>query len=132
MTRADGQGAAVVRCGGAAEKSDGPRLASQMAGRLLGPWLCDLDDIPRQWWEGEPVEPFLPAHHTFSFSFSLPDCRLTPPCPTSSPQPTAHTDAMAGRVRQPIDVAAFEKYVTENVPAIKTPIDLKQVSAVPT
>lgn len=36
---------------------------------------------------------------------------------------------MAGRVRQPIDLVAFEKYVTENVPAIKTPIELKQVSA---
>ncbi|KAI5466264.1 kinase-like domain-containing protein [Mariannaea sp. PMI_226] len=33
---------------------------------------------------------------------------------------------MAGRVRQPIDEAAFQKYVSENVPEIKTPIDLKQ------
>ncbi|KAH7170763.1 kinase-like domain-containing protein [Dactylonectria macrodidyma] len=33
---------------------------------------------------------------------------------------------MAGRVRQPIDEAAFERYISEHVPAIKTPIDLKQ------
>lgn len=38
------------------------------------------------------------------------------------------TGIMAGRVRQPIDEAAFEKYISENVPAIKTPFDLKQVS----
>lgn len=36
---------------------------------------------------------------------------------------------MAGRVRQPIDQKAFEKYISQNVPEIKTPIDLKQVSA---
>lgn len=36
--------------------------------------------------------------------------------------------AMAGRVRQPIDEAAFGKFVAENVPQIKTPIELKQVS----
>lgn len=35
---------------------------------------------------------------------------------------------MAGRVRQPIDEAALEKYISDNVPEIKTPIDLKQVS----
>ena len=35
---------------------------------------------------------------------------------------------MAGRVRQPIDEAAFGKFVAENVPQIKTPIELKQVS----
>lgn len=34
---------------------------------------------------------------------------------------------MAGRVRQPIDEAALEKYISSNVPEIKTPIDLKQV-----
>lgn len=34
---------------------------------------------------------------------------------------------MAGRVRQPIDEKAFEKYLSENVPAVKTPIELKQV-----
>ncbi|KAJ4271710.1 hypothetical protein NW762_000415 [Fusarium torreyae] len=33
---------------------------------------------------------------------------------------------MAGRVRQPVDEAALEKYISDNVPAIKTPIDLKQ------
>ncbi|KAK4078642.1 uncharacterized protein Triagg1_2973 [Trichoderma aggressivum f. europaeum] len=33
---------------------------------------------------------------------------------------------MAGAVRQPIDEKAFAKYLEENVPAIKTPIDLKQ------
>ena len=34
---------------------------------------------------------------------------------------------MAGQVRQPIDIKALEKYLDENVPEIKTPIDLKQV-----
>lgn len=35
---------------------------------------------------------------------------------------------MAGAVRQPIDEKAFEKFLQENVPIIKTPVDLKQVS----
>ncbi|KAM0253954.1 hypothetical protein ACHAQJ_007023 [Trichoderma viride] len=35
---------------------------------------------------------------------------------------------MAGAVRQPIDEAAFEKYLRENVPVIKTPVDLKQIT----
>lgn len=35
---------------------------------------------------------------------------------------------MAGRIRQPVDEAALEKFISENVPEIKTPIDLKQVS----
>lgn len=34
---------------------------------------------------------------------------------------------MAGRVRQPIDLEAFEKYIIKNMPEIKTPIELKQV-----
>jgi hypothetical protein len=34
---------------------------------------------------------------------------------------------MAGRVRQPIDEKAFEKYLIDNVPAVKTPVELKQV-----
>ncbi|OAQ99301.1 hypothetical protein LLEC1_00734, partial [Akanthomyces lecanii] len=33
---------------------------------------------------------------------------------------------MAGKVRQPIDEKAFAKYVDENVPEIKTPLQLKQ------
>ncbi|KAH7328842.1 acyl-CoA dehydrogenase family member 11 [Stachybotrys elegans] len=33
---------------------------------------------------------------------------------------------MAGRVRQPIDEAAFEAYIANHVPAIKLPIGLKQ------
>ncbi|KAK9414700.1 putative Aminoglycoside phosphotransferase domain-containing protein [Seiridium unicorne] len=33
---------------------------------------------------------------------------------------------MAGRVRQPIDVAALEKYVNHAVPEIKTPLEVKQ------
>ncbi|KXJ90198.1 phosphotransferase enzyme family protein [Microdochium bolleyi] len=33
---------------------------------------------------------------------------------------------MAGRVRQPIDVAALERYITQHVPEIKTPLDVKQ------
>lgn len=34
---------------------------------------------------------------------------------------------MAGRVRQPIDLDAFQKYLESNVPQIKTPIQLRQV-----
>lgn len=34
---------------------------------------------------------------------------------------------MAGKVRQPIDLKALEKYIDENVPEIKTPLDIKQV-----
>jgi hypothetical protein len=34
---------------------------------------------------------------------------------------------MAGEVRQPIDQAKLEKYINDNVPEIKTPIQLKQV-----
>ncbi|KAF7549461.1 hypothetical protein G7046_g8343 [Stylonectria norvegica] len=34
---------------------------------------------------------------------------------------------MAGRVRQPIDEAALEKYISANVPEIKVPFDLKQL-----
>lgn len=38
---------------------------------------------------------------------------------------------MAGRVRQPIDEKAFSKFLAENVPEIKTPIELKQVRWAP-
>lgn len=34
---------------------------------------------------------------------------------------------MAGRVRQPISIEAIEKYVGQNVPEIKGPLDVKQV-----
>ncbi|KAF4626474.1 hypothetical protein G7Y89_g11685 [Cudoniella acicularis] len=33
---------------------------------------------------------------------------------------------MAGTVRQPIDIQSLERYISTNVPEIKTPIDLKQ------
>lgn len=33
---------------------------------------------------------------------------------------------MAGRVRQPVDEAALAKFISDNVPEIKVPIDLKQ------
>ncbi|KAI2473063.1 phosphotransferase enzyme family protein [Annulohypoxylon bovei var. microspora] len=33
---------------------------------------------------------------------------------------------MAGKVRHPIDTAALERYISENVPEIKTPLDVKQ------
>jgi len=36
---------------------------------------------------------------------------------------------MAGQVRQPIDIASLERYVAENVPEIKVPLDVKQVWA---
>jgi len=35
---------------------------------------------------------------------------------------------MAGVVRQPIDVQSLERFISQNVPEIKTPIDIKQVS----
>lgn len=34
---------------------------------------------------------------------------------------------MAGAVRQPIDIAALERYIQQTVPEIKVPIDVKQV-----
>jgi hypothetical protein len=34
---------------------------------------------------------------------------------------------MAGIVRQPIDTKSLERYISQNVPEIKVPIDLKQV-----
>lgn len=33
---------------------------------------------------------------------------------------------MAGQVRQPIDVASLERYISENVPDIAVPVDVKQ------
>lgn len=33
---------------------------------------------------------------------------------------------MAGAVRQPIDVASLERYISSNVPEIVIPIDVKQ------
>ncbi|KAI1386198.1 phosphotransferase enzyme family protein [Hypoxylon trugodes] len=33
---------------------------------------------------------------------------------------------MAGKVRHPIDIATLERYITENVPEIKVPLDVKQ------
>jgi hypothetical protein len=38
---------------------------------------------------------------------------------------------MAGAVRQPIDVQSLERYISQNVPEIKVPIELKQVPAPP-
>lgn len=35
---------------------------------------------------------------------------------------------MAGAVRQPIDIPSLERYIEQNVPALKTPLDVKQVS----
>jgi hypothetical protein len=34
---------------------------------------------------------------------------------------------MAGAVRQPIDIPSLERYISQNVPEIKVPIDVKQV-----
>jgi hypothetical protein len=34
---------------------------------------------------------------------------------------------MAGEVRQPIDLPSLERYLNQNVPVVKTPLDLKQV-----
>ncbi|GAB7364444.1 hypothetical protein MBLNU230_g4985t1 [Neophaeotheca triangularis] len=33
---------------------------------------------------------------------------------------------MAGQIRQPIDIASFERYLNQNVPEIKTPLEIKQ------
>lgn len=33
---------------------------------------------------------------------------------------------MAGAIRQPIDIKSLERYIDANVPAIKTPLDVKQ------
>jgi hypothetical protein len=38
---------------------------------------------------------------------------------------------MAGEVRQPIDIPSLEKYIDQNVPEVKTPLDVKQVSLAP-
>lgn len=35
---------------------------------------------------------------------------------------------MAGTVRQPIDIPSLETFINTNVPEIKTPLDVKQVS----
>jgi hypothetical protein len=34
---------------------------------------------------------------------------------------------MAGRVRQPINVGALEKWISKHVPEIEVPLDVKQV-----
>lgn len=34
---------------------------------------------------------------------------------------------MAGNVRQPIDIASLERYISANVPEIQIPLDVKQV-----
>jgi hypothetical protein len=34
---------------------------------------------------------------------------------------------MAGKVRQPIDLASLERYISANVPEIQVPLDVKQV-----
>jgi hypothetical protein len=34
---------------------------------------------------------------------------------------------MAGAVRQPIDIASLERFISSTVPEIKVPIDVKQV-----
>lgn len=36
---------------------------------------------------------------------------------------------MAGAIRQPIDLPSLERYIDANVPDIKTPLDIKQVSS---
>lgn len=38
---------------------------------------------------------------------------------------------MAGPVRQPIDIASLERYISANVPEIKVPVDVKQVQSPP-
>ena len=47
---------------------------------------------------------------------------------TSPPSPLIHpSNAMAGAVRQPIDVPGLERYLQKHVSAIRTPLDVKQV-----
>ena len=38
---------------------------------------------------------------------------------------------MAGAIRQPIDQARLEKYLSEAVPEIKAPLEIKQVLETP-
>jgi hypothetical protein len=38
---------------------------------------------------------------------------------------------MAGEIRQPIDIAAFERYCADNVKEIQVPITVKQVGRMP-
>jgi hypothetical protein len=38
---------------------------------------------------------------------------------------------MAGNVRQPIDIASLERFITAKVPEIKVPLDVKQVRLLP-
>ena len=38
---------------------------------------------------------------------------------------------MAGAIRQPIDIKALERYIDQHVPAIKTPLEVKQVKLSP-
>jgi hypothetical protein len=58
---------------------------------------------------------------------SIPSSRLCLAHCSSDSYYTQATFKMAGRIRQPIDVPALERYIEKNVPAIKTPIDVKQV-----
>lgn len=37
---------------------------------------------------------------------------------------------MAGPIRQPIDLDGFDRYLRNNVPEIKTPVEVKQVSCI--
>lgn len=37
--------------------------------------------------------------------------------------------AMAGPIRQPIDIKSLESYLQQQVPEIKTPLDVKQVNS---
>jgi hypothetical protein len=64
------------------------------------------------------------------FTFVLPRPSTAPASLGTRPLvPDHRLVAMAGRVRQPIDEKSFEKYLIDNVPAVKTPIELKQVCA---
>ncbi len=41
------------------------------------------------------------------------------------------TATMAGPIRQPIDIAALELYINDNVKEIQVPISVKQVGCIP-
>jgi hypothetical protein len=63
--------------------------------------------------------------------FTIAEAHVGTTTPTSLPhghhaQPSKYCK-MAGNVRQPIDIASLERYITANVPEIKVPVDVKQV-----
>jgi hypothetical protein len=64
----------------------------------------------------------------YNTDYSSPQDASNQRCLLVTPSPDF---TMAGIVRQPIDVKSLERYILQNVPEIKVPIDLKQVLLCP-